>query len=235
MLDQIETLRSLLDCETPDDLRREAARRLRPLGFERWMHSGLASSQRAHTTLGNFPADWLGYYDRLGYFDIDPLVQHCRQHVTPCAWSAGRSAEAGSARLRYFREAAEFGLRTGVALPVHAPGSQSFMMNVATEASTREPLDAFAFGELLLLAMFVHETIQRLSQATAQEPVHLTQREIDTLRWAAEGKTSWEIGQLIGIGERTVIFHLNNAAKKLGVIGRRQAVTRAIALQLIAL
>ena len=51
----------------------------------------------------------------------------------------------------------------------------------------------------------------------------------------AEGKTGWEIGKLLGISERTVVFHVENAARKLGVFGRRQAVARAIALQLITL
>ena len=59
--------------------------------------------------------------------------------------------------------------------------------------------------------------------------------EIECLRWAAEGKTGWEIGKLLGISERTVVFHVENAARKLGVFGRRQAVARAIALQLITL
>ena len=67
--------------------------------------------------------------------------------------------------------------------------------------------------------------------ATAQ----LSQREQDCVGCAAEGKTSWEIGQLLDIAERTAIFHLNNAARKLGVTGRRQAIARALSLQLISL
>ncbi len=235
MLDDIERLQSLRACETTDQLDREVARQLRALGFDRWMHTNLSPSQRTGTVLGNFPTDWLGYYDRHGYLEIDPLVQHCRLHVTPRAWTSGPVSASSGSRIRYFREAAGFDLRSGVAVPMHAPGGHSTMMNVASGERSADVLERTSLGALLLLAAIVHETAQRAWQTAAPEPVHLTQREIDTLRWAAEGKTSWEIGQLIGIGERTVIFHLNNAAKKLGVIGRRQAVTRAIALQLIAL
>ncbi|MBL0162247.1 MAG: helix-turn-helix transcriptional regulator [Xanthomonadales bacterium] len=63
----------------------------------------------------------------------------------------------------------------------------------------------------------------------------MTARELDCLRWAAEGKTSWAIGQQLGISERTAIFHLSNSARKLGVIGRRQAIARAMSLNLIAI
>jgi len=43
------------------------------------------------------------------------------------------------------------------------------------------------------------------------------------------GKTSWEIGSIIGLTERTINFHLARACEKLGVYRRQAAV--AIALQ----
>lgn len=236
MLDEIETLHSLLACDSPDELRRETGLQLKRLGFERWIHASITVAPRAPMLFGDYPCDWLAHYNRLGYFEVDPVVHHCRQHTTPCLWSSGASARvAGTNITEFFREAADFGLRSGVGLPVHGPGGQWSMVSVATGAAPKQALALRELGQLHLLAAFVHEAGQRLTVGAAQEPVHLTLRELDALRWAAEGKTSWEIGQLLGIGERTVVFHLGNAATKLGVVGRRQAVTRAIALQLIAL
>ena len=126
-------------------------------------------------------------------------------------------------------------LRFGVGLPIHGPAGQWNMVSVASGALPERPLALRELAHLHLLSAFVHEAGQRFVAVATPEPVHLTQRELDSLRWAAEGKTSWEIGQLIGIADRTVVFHLNNAAKKLGVNGRRQAVAKAISLQLIAL
>lgn len=62
----------------------------------------------------------------------------------------------------------------------------------------------------------------------------LTSREKECLQWAAAGKTSWEIARILSVSERTVIFHIGNATKKLGATNRRQAVARAISLRLIA-
>ena len=51
--------------------------------------------------------------------------------------------------------------------------------------------------------------------------------------WSAEGKTAWEISQILHISERTVVFHLQNASEKLGVVNRQQAVAHAISLGLV--
>ncbi len=56
--------------------------------------------------------------------------------------------------------------------------------------------------------------------------VHLNDREIETLSWAARGKTSAEIAEIIGLSKRTVDFHIDNAREKLACAdahpGRRQ-------------
>ncbi|MDX8450958.1 helix-turn-helix transcriptional regulator [Mesorhizobium sp. VK3C] len=56
--------------------------------------------------------------------------------------------------------------------------------------------------------------------------VLLTPREYECLQWAAQGKTDWEIGRILGITQRTVAFHLVNARGKLGVTTTRQAIGR---------
>lgn len=59
------------------------------------------------------------------------------------------------------------------------------------------------------------------------EKCNLNDREIETLMWAARGKTSEEIATILEISERTVNFHLNNARTKLGVATRIQAAVKA--------
>ena len=235
MSGKIEMLHGLLDCDSPDALRHETGAQLRALGFDRWMYTSFADAVQTPFLVGDYPRDWLDHYDRQGYFALDPVVRHCRMRATPCLWSSGPTARHIGPTTPFFREAARFGLRVGVSLPIHGPHGQWNMISVATNTVPEKPIALRELAHLHLLAAFVHEAGQRLAPSATVAPVHLTQRELDSLRWAAEGKTSWEIGQLLGIGERTVVFHLGNAATKLGVIGRRQAVSRAIALQLIAL
>ncbi len=54
----------------------------------------------------------------------------------------------------------------------------------------------------------------------------LTRREYDCLYWVAIGKSSWEIGKIMGITKRTVNFHVQNACVKLDACNRQAAVTK---------
>ena len=63
--------------------------------------------------------------------------------------------------------------------------------------------------------------------------IDLNDREIETLTWAARGKTFAEIGEILGLSKRTVEFHLDNARRKLGVPTRTQALIKAAAGHLI--
>jgi DNA-binding response OmpR family regulator len=63
--------------------------------------------------------------------------------------------------------------------------------------------------------------------------VGLREREVQTLTWAARGKTFWEIGEILGLSKRTVEFHLENARRKLGVATRTQALIKAATANLI--
>jgi DNA-binding NarL/FixJ family response regulator len=63
--------------------------------------------------------------------------------------------------------------------------------------------------------------------------IDLNDREIETLTWAARGKTSAEIARLLGLSKRTVDFHIENARMKLGVSTRIQAAVKAATGRLI--
>jgi len=63
--------------------------------------------------------------------------------------------------------------------------------------------------------------------------IELNDREVETLTWAARGKTSAEIAEILGITKRTVDFHVDNARAKLGAPTRTAAVIKAAAGRLI--
>ena len=76
--------------------------------------------------------------------------------------------------------------------------------------------------------------MRRMMPATGDPDVpNLTPREVESLRWTMEGKTAWEVGNILGISERTAVLHVNNAMHKLGCINKHQAVLKALRLGLI--
>ncbi|MGI9115218.1 MAG: helix-turn-helix domain-containing protein [Chthoniobacterales bacterium] len=52
----------------------------------------------------------------------------------------------------------------------------------------------------------------------------LTCREREVMRWVSEGKSDWEISQIVGCVEQTVKKHLQHIYRKLGVENRMAAV-----------
>jgi DNA-binding response OmpR family regulator len=63
--------------------------------------------------------------------------------------------------------------------------------------------------------------------------IDLSDREVECLTWAARGKTSAEIAQIIDTSKRNVDFHIETACRKLEVVTRVQAVVKAATGRLI--
>jgi len=85
-----------------------------------------------------------------------------------------------------------------------------------------------------VLAAVIASRLKRVARS-AVWPMHidLAERELQTLTWAARGKTFAEIGEILGLSRRTVEFHLDNARRKLGVPTRTQALIKAAVGELI--
>jgi DNA-binding response OmpR family regulator len=63
--------------------------------------------------------------------------------------------------------------------------------------------------------------------------IDMSDREVETLTWAARGKTSAEIAVILRLSKRTVDFHIDNARIKLGATTRVEAAIKAATGRLI--
>jgi DNA-binding response OmpR family regulator len=87
-----------------------------------------------------------------------------------------------------------------------------------------------------ILTAIIEARLARVARtAIWPQQVELTGRETETLTWAARGKTSSEIAQILGLTKRTVDFHIDNARTKLNATTRMHAAVKAAAGQLIEL
>ena len=68
---------------------------------------------------------------------------------------------------------------------------------------------------------------QEPSQTSHHPAVTMTERQLECLAWAGEGKTAFEIGIILGISARTAEGHLAKACEALGVRKRIQAAIKA--------
>jgi DNA-binding CsgD family transcriptional regulator len=53
------------------------------------------------------------------------------------------------------------------------------------------------------------------------------------MTWAARGKTSTQIAEIVGLAKRTIDFHIENARIKLRATTRIEAVTKAVVSRII--
>jgi DNA-binding response OmpR family regulator len=86
-----------------------------------------------------------------------------------------------------------------------------------------------------ILATIITARLARIVARSAIWPraISLTEREVETLTWAARGKTSSEIALILNLTKRTVDFHIDNARLKLNASTRMHAAVKAAAGQLI--
>ncbi len=85
----------------------------------------------------------------------------------------------------------------------------------------------------ILITIIVARLARVARTAIWPRRVNLTEREVETLTWAARGKTLAEIAQILGLTKRTVDFHIDNARVKLNTTTRMHAAVKAAAGQLI--
>ncbi|EAR10678.1 LuxR, transcriptional regulator [Reinekea sp. MED297] len=180
----------------------------------------------------NYPGEWRRVYDESGYAKRDPIVQYSISNYMPVTWAQiSESPSYSRSDLKIMWEAEASGLKAGFSLPIHGAVGEFGMISFASNHNTDEQRLKYAeaIPVIQMLVPAIQDAVKRLRVSESKEPpAKLTKREIECLTWATEGKSSWEISQILGCSERTAIFHLSNAANKLGATNRYQAISKAL-------
>jgi DNA-binding NarL/FixJ family response regulator len=115
-----------------------------------------------------------------------------------------------------------------------AAGARGVLFRDADAARLATALAAVARGLLVLDDALQEALVPRT--APPESPVEaLTPREREVLQLLSEGLANRRIAERLGIGERTVKFHVNAILGKLGVSTRTEAVVVAARLGLVTL
>jgi LuxR family quorum sensing-dependent transcriptional regulator len=184
---------------------------------------------------GRWPEDWgMHYLDEQHYLH-DRVVRHAIMNPTPLDWMEAQKRGALEAdEKRLFGEASEFGLKDGHVTPIHQ--RDGAIASVSMTSDQRLELSPTDRASLRLLSIYYCSFGLKLKHCSPRRlGVALTARQCECLQWVRAGKSSWEIGEIVGIAERTVNFHIEEACKRLNVQTRQQAVIEAVIQGLIAL
>ena len=169
---------------------------------------------------------WQARYQEAEYIKTDPTVAHCKRSQLPIVWSDQIFADAEA----LWHEARSCGLRVGWAQSSLDATGVGGMLTLARSGGTLTPSELEA-NELRLrwLVNIAHLSIVRIigPKLGPQAENRLTQREIEVLKWTADGKTSQDVSTILAISVDTVNFHVKNAVAKLNACNKTAAVVRA--------
>jgi LuxR family quorum sensing-dependent transcriptional regulator len=184
--------------------------------------------QKDHVLLCDWPVEWLERYVARNYIDHDPIVSRMKQLQAPFQWrDAADEIKVDRDGEVVMGDAGEFKLKDGLAFPLVTLDGQIVMVSLGGE---QVEMSGAEFGMVSMVATYAIGRAMQLHSAEGRvvDHIELTPRERECLKWAAEGKSEWEISQILGISEHTSEKHLLNAKFKLGAVNRVQAVAEAI-------
>lgn len=188
----------------------------------------------SHILISNWPDRFLRDYDAYGLLATSPVIARARDAIAPFVWSSKSTsarrnqAEAGRAAALF----EEHGFVTGVALPVGGRPGERRLLFLAGDRD--EPRCAELSYLLMLAAHLSERLVETLETPGRNEPAaRLSDRERQCLVWTSAGKTSLEIGMILGLSEHTVNQYIASSSQKLGAMNRAHAVAKAMRRRLI--
>lgn len=193
--------------------------------------------------LRNTPPDWHALWCSKGFYQIDPVQHLALSTVSPFVWSYDVKVDTPLQRIidpchapvsSYLHDQQ---LTCGVSVPIHLPrGGFASLTGLRTGKAGNVLQDAqHTLSDFSLISHALQEAAYPLfSKELRTYPyIHLTKRERECLKWAADGLTAAEIAQQLSRSLAVVTLHLASAMHKLGARNRVQAVVRATHYRLL--
>ena len=174
----------------------------------------------------NYPAHWQKYYRVKDYVQRDPTVQHGLRSRAPILWT-GQLKEQDP---EFWDDAGDAGLQVGWAQSGIDVTGRIGMLTLARSFEELTPSELAANDtrlRWLVQAAHLHLAPVLAADAACPQMDKLTVRELEVLRWSADGKTAAEIADILSVATDTVNYHMKNVVRKLCTANKTAAVAKA--------
>ena len=183
--------------------------------------------------VSNWPADLVRKYDAAEAFHLSRLALEAGATKLPVHGDAALlgPVEGGGEGIGEAMALADgYGLARFTAFLLHSTAADPYLM---VFAGTRPPPERPELVDLYYTSVQLFECLEKTFSTATTGREKLSSREIECLRWAAAGKSSDEIGIILGISAYTVSSYFKSATRKLQAVNRMQAIACALRLKLI--
>lgn len=224
-------LSSFVKVNTVNDLEAVCRDHCHKLGFDSFVYALRIPENFSDSRLivvNGYPAAWVDRYFEKAYYQCDPVMAYCAKNILPVIWE-DIVLNQNQPEYHMMQDAKMFGLKSGVSMPIHSARGEFGILSFAAndDTCTAREITLRSLPIIQVLAGHIHEALRRISGLHDEGLRPLSKRERECLKWAADGKSAWEIAHILHISERTVNFHLNNTMQKLEVCSRQHAVAKA--------
>ena len=183
----------------------------------------------------NYPDEWRSIYFKRKFEAIDPIVNRAKSLKRVFTWSGEHDRRRLSKKERaFFDQAADFGIRSGVTIPIRAANGSTSMFTLASE---KPSIDLERDIDPIAAAAAVGQLHTRMTllplTPTAQHPAWLDPKEAAYLNWISVGKTMEEAADLEGVKYNSVKSKLEEARKRFQIHTMPHLVALAIRAGLI--
>lgn len=215
------------------DLRLALDEQTRASGFNHYAYLHLRP-QWAYA-VSNYSSEWRQRYFEADYAKIDPVVTIARATQRAFDWCGKTSSQLPSREVRlFYSEAADFGIRSGITIPVRTAFGHMSMLTLASDKPEVDVAAEVDQVEAVTAIGYLHAKFEQFNTSPiARGNLELTPKQASCLRWSAEGKSMKDIAVLEKTSFGNVNFHLNNARKALNAASLAQATAIASRLRLI--
>lgn len=172
------------------------------------------------------PPEFQRVYHENGYIRIDPTLK--RALASPQAFdfaTANYGKKDGERVPEIMSLLEDFQFSSGLVIPIHARDGYEGAVGLVGH---KLDLSVESRPNILLMAHYAYERLCQLAAGARPIRPPLTLREREVLAWSAQGKSAWEIGEILNLAKRTIDEHAKTAMRKLDARTRTQAVAIAI-------
>lgn len=181
------------------------------------------------------PRAWVGRYDQMAYVEVDPRVQDTWDNPVPLVWDQTSFVGRSERTLQFLAEAAQHGIRSGVAMSFHTGARRHVVFNLNSEEAVLSPVRRNhidrSLGDIYLFGTTFHAIFLKGSIEAGVAPIlqglPLSARERELTACVARGLTDEDMARVMGCSTATIATHINNARSKMGASNRAELVRLA--------
>ena len=237
--DVYDGINFLLAAENLDQLKQVFDRLIQKFGVDQFALQFTPIVNKAldiyPVAIANYKQEWVDRYFEENYHKVDPLILVGSKKVKPFFWSdTWEDATLHHQAKKMFVEAKDYGLRSGIGIPIisplHTNGMVTLVSSFAKDDTDLKKILGAQGAALHVFCLYFQQMAHYfvVRDKIKIHSVELSKREKECLYLALQTKTNAEIGAILKISKRTVEAHFKNCCRKLNAVNKQQAVAKAI-------